>query len=142
MPRARSRTEPLQFTTIKCKLSSVLLEGRASPFLEAIRTAVHTAHNLTKQGSMFFKAFCLAEGEVPLVNHSTMVACLRQVSIKSTKGAKCKATEQMQTFWNEHFSKVYPKKVNIVGKSRVTAAVAEQMADCILINTTTHFESR
>ena len=27
----------------------------------------------------------------------------------------------MQTFWNEHFSKVYPKKVNIVGKSRVTA---------------------
>ena len=73
------------------------------------------------------------------------MACLQQVSVRSPRGAKGKATDlaaKMETFWNERFSKVYPKKVDVVGKSRVTAAVAEQMADCILTNATTHFESR
>ena len=100
---------------------------------------------MTKLGTMFFKAFCLSEGDVPPVNHSTMLACLWQVSTRSTRGVKGKETElaaKMETFWKESFSKVYPNRVDAVGKSRVTAAVAEQMADCILTNATTHFESR
>ena len=140
------RVDILQFCSIKCKLSSVLLEEKASPFLGAIRETVKTAHHLSKQGTAFFKAFCLSEGDVPSpVDHSAMVACLQQVSIRSPKGAKGKATElssKMETFWKERFSKVYPIKVDLVGKSRVTAAVAEQMADCILTNATTHFEYR
>lgn len=63
------------------------------------------AHDLSKQGTMFFKAFCLSEGDLPpLVDHSVMVASLQQVSIRSPKGTKGKATElaaKMETFWNE-----------------------------------------
>ena len=80
-------------------------------------------------GHMFFKAFHLSEGEVPLVNYSTMVACLQQVSIKSTKGG--------QLNWPRGCRPSFLQ--SLVGKSRVTA---EQMTDCILINATTHFESR
>ena len=82
---------------------------------------------------------------MPLVDHSVMVACLQQVSTRSPNGAKDKATElsaKMETFWNKCFSKVYPTKVDTMGKSRVKVAVAEQMTDCILTNATAHFESR
>ena len=145
MPRNRSRPEPLQFCSVKCKLTSVLLKGKSSPFLEGIRTQVSMAHELTKRCTMFFKAFCLWEGDVPPVNHSTMVACLNQVSTRSKRGAKGKATElaaRMETFWKERFSLVFPEKVNAVGRSRVRAAVAEQVTDCVLTNSTTNFESR
>ena len=42
MPKKRSSAEPLQLCSIKCKLSSVVLEGRAFPFIEAIRTVVNS----------------------------------------------------------------------------------------------------
>ena len=144
MPRTRSRAQPLQFCSIKCKLTSVLRSERASQFLDTIRRAVVTAHYMTKLGTMFFKAFCLSEGDVPPVNHSTMLSCLRQVSTRSTRGVKGKETElaaKMETFWKESFSKVYPNRVDAMGKSRVTAAVAEQMADWILTNATTQVQT-
>ena len=66
------------------------------------------------------------------------MALLQQVSTRSKTGAKGKATE-IEKFWTEKFSKVYPTKVQAVGKSRIRAAVAEQIVDCILV---THFENR
>ena len=106
---------------------------------------VDRAHQMTKLGSFFFKAYCLSEKEVPPVCHSTMVACLQQVSTRSPTGAKGKSTElakKMEKFWDEKFSKIYPERVEAEGRSLLRSAVAEQLTSCTLNNTTMHFESR
>ncbi len=43
---------------------------------EQVKREVLNAHELTKLGLFFFKAYCLHTQEVPPVNHDTMLACL------------------------------------------------------------------
>ena len=145
MPSAKGLKEPLQFCTVKCKLSSILSGGRAPPALDVFLREAVTAHEMTKQATAFFKAYCLCSNEVPPVCHSTMVACLQQVTTRSPKGSKGKESElstKMEKFWKEKFCKIYPEKVNTIGKSLIKANIADQMTNCILTNATTHFRSR
>lgn len=104
-----------------------------------------TAHEIFKQATAFFKAYCLSLDEVPPVCHSTMIACIQQVTTRSPKGARGRATElaaKMERFWKDKFCQIYPEKVNCIGKSRIKAIIADQMTDCLLVNVTTHFRSR
>lgn len=146
--RAKSRASSVElreYCTVKCKLSGILAGGTPSPALQTLRTEAERAHAMTKMGTFFFKAFCLRDGGVPVVDHSTVTACLQQVSTRYPRGAKGKATElatRMGTFWNEEFSKIYPERVDAVGRSHLKATVADQMMDCLLTNATTHFQSR
>ena len=76
------------------------------------------------------------------MSHSTMVACLNQVTSKCNKGAKCKSAElgaEMQTYWED---KIFLDRVDMVGRSRLKVIVADQMEMLILANATTHFWSR
>lgn len=47
---------PLQFTAIKCKLESVVEDQTAR---DRITSEAENAHELTKLGLFFFKAYCL-----------------------------------------------------------------------------------
>lgn len=144
MSRKSKGTEDLEFCTIKCKLSSILQDGKKSPLHQSLQKEVQRAHDLYKLGSFFFKAFCLSEG-VPQMCHSTAIACLQQVSTRSPRGVRCKATElveRMERFWTEKFQAVYPDRVDTVGRSRIKQVVAEEMVTCTLTNATSHFKSR
>ncbi len=87
MPRPKNK---LIFFSVKGKLSTFV---PLSSVRGKIEREVMIAHEATKLGLFFFKAFCLGRGKVPDVSHSTMVACLNQVTSKSNKGAKCKSEE-------------------------------------------------
>ena len=140
MPRHYKKgKELLQFCTIKCKLSSIIAEGRRSPAFEKIAEVMLVAHKSFKLASLFFKAFCLEIDDVPPVNHSTMI------TTRSKSGANRKSTDlawEMETFWEKKFRLVYPDRVNCVGNSRIKATVADELVKCVLTNVTTHFRSR
>ena len=79
------------------------------------------------------------------MSHSTMVACLNQVTSKCNKGAKCKSAglgAEMQTYWKDVFSKIFLDRVDMVWRSRLKVIVADQMETLVLANATTHFWSR
>ncbi len=48
----------------------------------------------------------------------------------------------MQSYWDDVFSKIYPEKANMAGRSRLKVIVADQMETLLLTNATTHFWSR
>lgn len=48
----------------------------------------------------------------------------------------------MRTFWIEKFCKIHSDKINLTGKSRLKAILAEQMCINILVDCKTHFRSR
>lgn len=138
----RTKKTKLSFNSIKCKLSTAV---PSSDVRERIRLEVLAAHEATKLGFLFFKSFCLWRGRVPEVDHSTMVACLNSVTSKSRRGAKCKSAElgeEMQKYWEDTFSKIYPDRVDMEGRSRIKATIADQMETLLLTNATTHFRSR
>ncbi len=106
MPRgSRSRSKQLmQFCTIKCKLSSILSGGKRSEAAHMLQREVLRAHEMTKLGSFFFKAFCLYEDEIPPVCHSTLVAFLQQVTTRSPSGVKGKSIDlagRMERYWRQ-----------------------------------------
>lgn len=139
MPFVRSHNEVLQFFTMKCKLSNIPSGGHSLPAFDAFCNMAGTAHDIFKQATAFFKAYRLSLDEVPPVCHSTMIACIQQVTARLPKGARGRATElaaKMERFWKDKFCQIYPEKVNCIGKSRIKAIIADQMTDCLLVNAT------
>ena len=97
-------------------------------------SAVLLCHEATKQGMLFFKAFCLLCEKIgrpiPEPNFSVMMACLDQVCLRKGKGRKCKAEdiiEQMKDYREKVFCKIFPEKVDMSGKSHLKRHVADQM---------------
>ena len=130
-PQRKGRKDALQFFVVKSKLKSIIQNESVR---QIISSSVLLAHETTKLGLFFFKAFCL-ECErlslpVPEPNHSVMIACLDQVCLRCRRGAKCKSTdllERMSIFRERVFCKIYSEKVDMRGKSMLKALVADQM---------------
>ena len=133
MPCRRGSRDEL-VCVVKCRLSSILFGGRRSPAFEMLRKEVLRAHEMAKLGTFFFKAFCLSEKEVPPICHSTSIACLQQVTTRSTTGAKGKSALEREIFQG------LPRQSG--SRSMPKATVPESMTDCLLTNATTHFKSR
>ena len=80
--------------------------GTFSPALDVFRGCAETAHEVFKQATLFFKAYCISSNKVPPTCHSMMIVCIQQVITRSTKGARGRATElvtEMERFWKERF---------------------------------------
>lgn len=64
---------------------------------------------------------------------------------KDNRGARPKdgaLGEKLQTFWKKTFCKIHPDKIDLTGKSRLKAILAEQMCSNVLVDCKTHFRSR
>ena len=145
LPR-RVKREPRQFFSVKSKLASVIPDKSVR---QKIASAALLAHETTKQGLFFFKAFCLdcekLGRPIPEPNHTVMVACLDQVCLRAKCGVQCKASDllsQMKEYWDRVFCKIYPDKVDMTGKSVLKALVADQMFVTITTDVATRFRSR
>ena len=74
-----------------------------------------------------------------------MKQCLNQVCTKDNRGVKLKDSaleEKFRTFWNERFCNIHKDRIDLTGKSRLKAVLAEQMCSNILVDCKTHFRSR
>ncbi len=93
MPRRKGRKEALQFFVVK-RLKSIIQDESVR---QIISSSVLLAHEATKLGLFFFKAFFLEckrlSLRVPEPNQSVMIAFLEQVCLRCSKWARCKSTD-------------------------------------------------
>ncbi len=135
MKPGRSSEERLQFCTIKSKLSTLVTDKDDRSKISEAAVKCHEAY---KRGLFFLKGFCLRmeskDLDIPVPNHSLMIACLEQVCEKYQRGRKCKSTEALELakdYREEVFSEIYPDKVDMKGLSRLKSMFKSRCSACL-----------
>ena len=139
--RKLSPEDNLTFCSIKCKLKSVAFP-KVVPRLEEVAIV---AHDIFKRTSLLLKAYCLQASPFPEFNISLIRHCMNCVCTRDARGRKPIGDilgEDITKFWNEKFSIAYPQTLEGRGLSVLKQLLCQQLLDCVLVDTKTHFKSR
>ena len=129
------------FCFIKCKLKSIAFPKAVS---ELERIAI-VAHDIFKRTSLLLKAYCLQANPFPEFTLSLVRHCMNSVCKRDTSGRKPNGDtlgEDISRFWKEKFSIAYPERLEGKGLSVLKQLLCQQLLNCILVDTKTHFKSR
>ena len=129
------------FRTIKVPLRKIL--KHYDEIIPKIEDTVLRVNKFATMGYEFIKLYVLNkyenELELPKINKVFIKTVFSLLGQGSNKGRKSQIPDDLQEFYDEVFTEIYPDKINSVHLSYILPILIDEMIRCIETNTKTNF---
>lgn len=131
------------YKTVKVPLKKIFKKEYYGEIKTKIENVAIRMNKFSMLGYEFLKLYLIYlydnDIEFPKIDEEFIKKIFNLIGIGSKKGRKADIPQDIQKFYNDIFSVIYPDKINKLNLSYALAELAKQMIQCLETNIKTHF---